>query len=104
MFIVRMVHPTAPEAVFLGNKADFHKLIEQFKQVEKLQLTEYARVRTDDGGRYVYELPKREIVIHKKAFLIWKTVAHKPLNKVTVIRGAGQLNHWFMTLQQQNRL
>lgn len=104
MFVVRMVHPTAPEALFLGNKADFHRLIEQYKQQEKLVLTEYSRVRSDDGGRYIYELAKQELVINKKAFLIWKTVAYKPLLKVTVIRGAGQLNHWFLTLQQQNRL
>lgn len=104
MFIVRMVHPTAPEAIYLGNKAEFHRLVEQFKLVEKLVLTEYARVRSDDGGRYVYELGKGDLVIHKKGFLIWKTVAHKPLNRVTVLRGTGQLNQWFQTLQQQSRL
>lgn len=104
MFIVRLTHPTAPEAVFLGNKADFHRLVEQYKQGEKLQLKEYVRCRIDDGGRYIYELPKGEIVIHKKGFLVWKGTAYKPLMRVTAIRGAGQLNQWFQTLQQQNRL
>lgn len=104
MFAAKVVHPVAPETIFIGDQAGFNLLIDEFALRDQVHIKVYKQVRADDGGRYAYEVVGNELIIRKKNFITWKTKPYRPLSNTSIVRGTEQLRAWLKALRLAKKL